>query len=125
MSRPRRSPLEQHLAPRHKVWLKWDGLFLMGPNYVRFLAAVGERGTIREGGQAVGWSYRTCLNRLRRMEEVLGRPVLVTSRGGKAGGGAALTAEAARLVRIFQRWEEDVDRLTQRAFERALQTSKR
>jgi molybdate transport system regulatory protein len=125
MPRPRRSPLEQHLAPRHKVWLKWDGLFLMGPNYVRFLAAVDEKGTIREGGQAVGWSYRTCLNRLRRMEEVLGRPVLVTSRGGKAGGSAALTPDAARLVRIFRRWEEDVDRLTQRAFGRALQTSQR
>ncbi len=125
MSRPRRSPLEQHLAPRHKVWLKWDGLFLMGPNYVRFLGAIDEKGTIREGGLAVGWSYRTCLNRLRRMEQVLGRPVLVTSRGGKAGGSAALTAEAARLVRIFERWEEDVGRLTQRAFARALQTSKR
>src|SRR3954454_19170994 len=76
----------RHLAPRHKVWLNWDGLFLMGPNYLRFLAAVDESGTIREGGRAVGWTRRSCLSRLRRMERVLGRPVLLTQRGGKTGG---------------------------------------
>lgn len=110
----------RHLTPRHKVWLNWDGLFLMGPNYLRFLAAVDETGTIREGGKAVGWSYRTCLNRLRRMEQALGRPVLLTQRGGKAGGGAKLTPEARRLVRIFDQWQADVTRLSRRAFARAL-----
>jgi molybdate transport system regulatory protein len=121
MRRPaeKNKPLKPHLTPRHKVWLNWDGLFLMGPNYLRFLAAVDQTGTIREGGRAVGWSYRTCLNRLRRMEEVLGRPVLLTSRGGKTGGGARLTPEARRFVRIFSVWQREVERLTLRAFARA------
>jgi len=113
-------PLKPHLTPRHKVWLNWDGLFLMGPNYLRFLAAVDQTGTIREGGLVVGWSYRTCLNRLRRMEQVLGRPVLVTSRGGKTGGGARLTPEARRFVRIFSGWQREVERLSLRAFARAV-----
>lgn len=93
----------------------------MGPNYLRFLAAVDKTGTIREAGQAVGWSYRTCLNRLRRMERVLGRPVLITTRGGRAGGGARLTPEARQFVEIFTRWQRDVERLSKRAFSRALQ----
>jgi molybdate transport system regulatory protein len=115
----------RHLTPRHKVWLNWDGLFLMGPNYLRFLSAVDETGTIREGGKAVGWSYRTCLNRLRRMERALGRPVLLTQRGGKAGGGARLTPEARRLVRILEQWQNDVARLSRRAFTRALRENHR
>ena len=114
--------LKAHLTPRHKVWLNWDGLFLMGPNYLRFLAAVDDTGTIREGGRAVGWSYRTCLNRLRRMEKVLGRPVLLTNRGGRTGGGARLTPEARRFVRIFSRWQRDVERLSFRAFARAVES---
>lgn len=114
------SILDGPLTPRLKVWFNWDGLFLMGPNYLRFLAAVDQKGTIREGGQVVGWSYRTCLNRLRRMERVLGRPVLLTTRGGKQGGSARLTAEARRFVRIFTRWQEDVGRLSARAFQRAV-----
>jgi molybdate transport system regulatory protein len=112
--------LAAHLAPKHKVWLTWDGVFLMGPNYLRFLAGVDESGTIRGGGKAVGWSYRTCLNRIRRMEQVLGHEVLTTSRGGRSGGGAHLTPEARRLVRVFTRWRQEVDRLGRAAFERAL-----
>jgi molybdate transport system regulatory protein len=92
----------------------------MGPNYLRFLAAVEKTGTIRGGGKVVGWSYRTCLNRLRRMEQVLGAPVLSTTRGGATGGGARLTAEARRLLRVFTRWQREVERLTHRAFREAL-----
>jgi molybdate transport system regulatory protein len=114
------SALRRHLAPRQKLWLNWDGVFLMGPNYLRFLAAVDRTGTIREGGRAVGWSYRTCLNRLRRMERVLGAPVLATTRGGRTGGGARLTPEARRLVKVFTRWQREVERLTRKAFSEAL-----
>ena len=117
---PKPAALRRHLAPRQKVWLNWDGVFLMGPNYLRFLAAVDKTGTIREGGRAVGWSYRTCLNRLRRMEQVLGAPILATTRGGPTGGGARLTPEARRLVRVFTRWQREVERLTRRAFQEAL-----
>jgi molybdate transport system regulatory protein len=120
---PKPVALRRHLAPRHKIWLNWDGVFLMGPNYLRFLAAVDQTGTIREGGQAVGWSYRTCLNRLRRMERVLGRPVLITKRGGRSGGSARLTPEARRFVEIFTRWQADVDRLSKRAFDRAFRNA--
>ncbi len=117
---PKPAALRPHLAPRQKLWLNWDGVFLMGPNYLRFLAAVGKTGTIREGGRAVGWSYRTCLNRLRRMERVLGAPVLATTRGGRTGGGARLTPEARRLVKVFARWQREVERLTRKAFDEAV-----
>jgi molybdate transport system regulatory protein len=91
----------------------------MGPNYFRFLAAVDQTGTIRGGGAAVGWSYRTCLNRVRRMEQVLGHPVLATSRGGAGGGGARLTPEARRLVRLFGQWQGEVGRAVAASFARA------
>ena len=112
--------LKAHLIPRQKIWLNWDGVFLMGPNYLRFLAAVEDSGTIRKAGTVVGWSYRTCLNRIRRMEKVLGHPVLATIRGGKTGGGAQLTPEARRLVRVFTQWQREVERLTREAFGRAV-----
>ena len=117
---PKPAALRRHLAPRQKLWLNWDGVFLMGPNYLRFLAAVDKAGTIREGGRAVGWSYRTCLNRLRRMERVLGASILATTRGGPTGGGARLTPEARRLVRVFTRWQREVERLTRKAFHEAI-----
>ncbi|MBA3498408.1 MAG: LysR family transcriptional regulator [Gemmatimonadales bacterium] len=116
---PRRSP-SLRLAPRHKVWLLADGLFLMGPNYLRFLRAVDETGTIREGAKAVGWSYRTCLNRVRRMERALGGPVLLTARGGHTHGGSRLSPDARRLMEGFERWHQAVSEFSRKAFARHL-----
>src|SRR2546425_510890 len=71
-----RSPaLRAHLQPRHKLWLNWNGAFLMGPRYLRFLEAVEDTGTIRAAGRAVGWRYRTCLNRVRAVARARAPPV--------------------------------------------------
>ena len=117
---PSRTHAPLSLAPRHKVWLLCEDEFLMGPNYFRFLRAVDETGTIRDAGKAVGWSYRTCLNRVRRMERALGAPVLVTARGGSAHGGARLTPESRRLMEGFERWHRDVAAFTRKSFARHL-----
>ena len=92
----------------------------MGPRYLRFLDAVARTGTIRAAGRVVGWSYRTCLNRIRAMERVLGAQVLATTRGGRVGGGARLTPEARRLVQVFSRWQREVERLSREAFRKSL-----
>jgi molybdate transport system regulatory protein len=120
MSKPNRAGGITTLAPRLKVWFTLRGSFLMGPNYLRFLRAVDETGTIRQAGKTVGWSYRTCLNRIRRMEHVLGRQVLQTARGGTSGGGARLSPEGRQLVAIFERWQQDVADYSQRAFRKAV-----
>ena len=121
MPSARRASLRAHLKPRHKLWLNWDGAFLMGPRYLRFLDAVERSGTIRAAGQEVGWSYRTCLNRTREMERVRGAKVLATARGGPSGGGGArLTPEARRLVKLFARWRREALRLSDVAFRKVL-----
>ena len=121
MAKTTRQRLITQLRPRHKIWFTLGNSFLMGPNYFRFLRAVDESGNIRQAGRAVGWSYRTCLNRVRRMEDILGRRVLETARGGSSGGGARLSPEGRRLVAIFERWQSDMADYSQRAFRRALE----
>jgi molybdate transport repressor ModE-like protein len=55
------------------------------------------------------------------MERVLGAPILITTRGGSSGGSARLTPEARRLVKVFTRWQREVERLTRRAFREAVE----
>jgi len=93
----------------------------MGPRYLRFLEAVEQTGTIRAAGETVGWSYRTCLNRIRAMEHVLGTKVLATTRGGRRGGGSArLTPVARKLARLFARWRRRALRSSDAAFRNAV-----
>jgi len=110
----------RQIAPRIKGWFALGDEFLMGPRYVRLLEGIDETGSIRAACKEAGVSYRTCLNRLRQMERVMGHVLVETSRGGAGGGGASLTPEARHLVRVYRRWRTDLARLSDRAFASAM-----
>src|SRR3989442_3490376 len=100
MASSRRPSLRAHLKPHHKLWLDWDGAFLMGPRYLHFLDALDRTGTIRAAGREVGWSYRTCLNRMRQIERLLGADVLATTRRGASRGRPRLNPPAPRRAQL-------------------------
>ena len=79
------------MQTRLKGWLTCDGEFFIGPRYIRLLEAVGAAGTIRGACEQCDMSYRTCINRIRHMERILGAPILTISRGGSEHGSAKLT----------------------------------
>jgi molybdate transport system regulatory protein len=111
---PRRLPLR----PRIKAWLVAGEEFLMGPRYVRLLEEIDRHGSISEASREIGLSYRTCLNRLRQMERVLGAPVVITTRGGAGGGGTRVTVEAHEIIDLYRGWRAEVQRLSDEAFRR-------
>ena len=111
------------LEPGTKNWLRLNGEFFMGPRYAALLEGVDEFGSIRAACQGAGVSYRTAMNRLRRMERVLGAPVLTTRRGGAEGGGAALTPRARAIVEVYRAWRTELLKLSDASFRRALARS--
>lgn len=83
---------------RSKVWLEKNGELVLGAGKARILKAVAETGSLNAAAKKLGMSYRHAWSSIRAAEQRLGRPLLVRSKGGPKGGGARLTAEAARLV---------------------------
>src|SRR3989441_2889307 len=88
MASSRRPSLRAHLKPHHKLWLDWDGAFLMGPRYLHFLDAVDRAGTIRAAGRGVGWGYRTRPNSIPERGRGLGAKGLGPPRRGSGRGRA-------------------------------------
>lgn len=111
-------PPKLPLKPRIKTWLVAGDEFLMGPRYVRLLEEIDRFGSIRDACRQVGLSYRTCLNRLRQMERVLGVPVVRTTRGGASGGGSEVTAEALAIIALYRGWRSEVEQVSDAAFQR-------
>src|SRR5207247_9484124 len=105
-----------HLTQPVTVGGDGDRAFRLGRRYLRSPGGVARAGPCRAGGREVGWSYRTCCNRTREMERVLGAKVLATTRGGSSRGGARLTPQARRLVKLFARWRREAVRLSDVAF---------
>jgi molybdate transport repressor ModE-like protein len=122
LAMPRKSTADGGIQPRIKGWLALNGEFLMGPRYVSLLEGIEAHGSIRAACADTGLSYRTCLNRLRQMERVIGHALVRTERGGQAGGSASLTPEARHLVRVYRGWRGALQRLSDRAFRQALRT---
>lgn len=65
---------------------------------MELLAAIGDNGSITAGAEAMGVPYRVAWQKIHEMEERLGEPLLDTTTGGLAGGGARLTDEGRRHV---------------------------
>jgi molybdate transport system regulatory protein len=114
------SELHAHVGARLKGWLTWDEEFFIGPRYVRLLEAIDAAGTISGACPGTGMSYRTCLNRIRRMERIAGEPMLTITRGGADHGTARLTPAARELVRIYRQWRHEIERASDRVARRLL-----
>lgn len=112
--------LDGRVQTRLKGWLTCDGEFFIGPRYIRLLEAVGVAGTIRGACEQCDMSYRTCINRIRHMERILGAPILEISRGGSEHGSARLTPLAKRLISVYHEWHRAIVEASDNAARRLL-----
>lgn len=67
-----------------------DGTAL-GPGKVRLLELVAQTGSIRKAAAGMKMSYRKAWLLLKALKDTFGEPLVETTTGGRAGGGARLT----------------------------------
>ena len=84
------------LGPDHRI----------GPGKVRLLEAIAEHGSISAAGRALGMSYRRAWMLVEAMNRGFGRPVVEAQAGGRAGGGARLSALGAEIVARYRAIED-------------------
>jgi molybdate transport system regulatory protein len=77
----------------------------LGPGKVRLLELVDESGSIREAARKMRMSYRQAWLLLRSLAETFGDPLVETATGGRAGGGAHLTALGRFVVTQYRTLE--------------------
>jgi molybdate transport system regulatory protein len=77
----------------------------LGPGKVRLLELVDESGSIREAARKMRMSYRQAWLLLHSLAETFGDPLVETSTGGRAGGGARLTATGRLVVTSYRALE--------------------
>src|SRR5262245_15066494 len=93
------------------ISLTSDHARAVGRDRIRLLEAVAREGSITAGAKAVGLTYKAAWDALDAMANLFGQPLLVTRAGGKAGGGAAITATGLRVIEAFHRLEAEMTRV--------------
>ena len=78
------------IGPRLRVYLTPD--FAMGPGKAEILQGIKETGSIAAAGRRMDMSYKRAWHLVDAMNTHFRAPVVEAAKGGRAGGGAELTA---------------------------------
>jgi len=82
-------PLTQHMVRR--------------PQRIALLAHIAEQGSITRAAKSAGLSYKAAWDAIDELNNLAQKPLVERSVGGRGGGGARLSEEGERVLRLYQR----------------------
>ena len=107
-----------NLRFKYKIWLETeDGVNVFGDGKYELLKAIDEYGSLKLAIEKMGLSYRKTWDNLKKIESVLGYPLIDTTRGGKEGGASELTDAAHELLSSFENIHKQVEPVFRKARE--------
>jgi len=74
----------------------------IGPGKIALLEAIRSTGSISAAGRSLGMSYRRAWQLVEEVNNSLREPAITAEKGGRHGGGAALTAVGERVVDLYR-----------------------
>jgi molybdate transport system regulatory protein len=93
----------------------------IGPGKADVLQAIADTGSIAEAGRRLGMSYQRVWSLVRAMNGDFVEALVLTQRGGAAGGGAGLTPVGNQVLSIYRAIERDAERAVARRLPRLLE----
>ena len=79
---------------------------MIGPGKIALLENVRTAGSISAAARAMGMSYKRAWELVDEMNSTFTKPPVVTTKGGKTGGGALLSDIGLELIRAYRALEE-------------------
>jgi molybdate transport system regulatory protein len=73
------------------------------PQRIALLQHIAEQGSITQAAKAAGLSYKGAWDAIDELNNLAPRPLVERSVGGRGGGGARLSEEGARVLRLYCR----------------------
>jgi len=73
------------------------------PQRIELLRHIAEQGSITRAAKSAGLSYKAAWDAIDELNNLAGQALVVRAVGGKGGGGAVLSEEGARVLRLYQK----------------------
>ena len=84
-----------------RIWIESEGGTFLGYGRVILLERVKQHGSISQAARSMKMSYKHAWDLINSMNNEATEPLLVTSKGGKGGGGAQLTTSGEQAIVDF------------------------
>jgi molybdate transport system regulatory protein len=96
-----------------RFWLEKNGEIFLASGRIEILRMLSEHGSISSAAEAMGVSYHHAWNLLDKMNILSEDSMILTSQGGKGGGGSELTPYAIELINKFITIQEQFQALVE------------
>ena len=73
------------------------------PQRIALLQHIAEQGSITRAAKSAGLSYKAAWDAIDELNNLAQKPLVERSVGGKGGGGAKLSSEGQRVLRLYQK----------------------
>ena len=93
--------IKSGLEWRGRLWLEGEEGTFLGYGRVVLLERIREYGSLAQAARSMEMSYKHAWDLLDSMNRQAGCKLVETSRGGKSGGGARLTATGEKAIAVF------------------------
>lgn len=87
---------------KSRIWIEADNNVLLGEGRVRLLKAVQETGSLSKAAKSLNMSYKKAWTLIDATNKSAKEPIIITSIGGKGGGGAQITPYGQRMIQVFE-----------------------
>ncbi len=88
-----------------------------GPGVAQLLRRVEEKHSLRAAAISMGMAYSKAWTIIKTAEKELGFSLLVSTTGGKNGGGASLSQQALSLLAAYEQYCADIRTYAQKEFD--------
>ncbi|MFV0358647.1 winged helix-turn-helix domain-containing protein [Tropicimonas sp.] len=91
---------------RLRIRVVFDDDAMLGPGKADLLERIRETGSIAAAGRTMSMSYKRAWSLVEEMNAVFRDPLVVSTRGGRKGGGARLTESGEAILTHYRKLEE-------------------
>ncbi|MBO9702754.1 MAG: LysR family transcriptional regulator [Sporocytophaga sp.] len=91
-----------------RFWINSEKGPFLGRGRVELLKKVKEHGSISKAAASMEMAYKQAWHLIQSMNEKASSPLVEKVIGGKGGGGAILTKEGEKMIKLFEDLESDI-----------------
>jgi molybdate transport system regulatory protein len=99
-----------------KVRIDFDDAHAVGPGKIALLERMRDCGSLSQAARELDMSYRRAWQLLDSLNTSFNEPVIVTSIGGKGGGGSEITTFGLELIDAYRALEKEMTTRAQQFF---------
>jgi molybdate transport system regulatory protein len=89
-----------------RLWVETDQGKVLGPGRIELLERINECGSLRQAALQMEMSYKKAWDLISDMNAQFTQPLVNSSRGGKNGGTAVVTAKGLEVIRQYRELQD-------------------